>query len=183
MLAAVLTKAKSCNACSASGAIRLIPVLSISRQEPLHASQGLPLARAPQRVKQEAAEADSSLLQCFAVVLAMPMLILFVTPYVVISQAQCTKASQLPTALGLVADMRRRGIAINNHTYCALLSVCLKANELDLALNIFQQLQLEGVTPSIVTYNIILEVYAKQGMWQQALQTVNALNSQVRAMS
>ena len=99
------------------------------------------------------------------------------------SQAQCTKASQLPTALGLVADMRRRGIPINNHTYCALLSVCLKANELDLALNIFQQLQLEGVTPSIVTYNIILEVYAKQGMWQQALQTVTALNSQVCGLS
>jgi hypothetical protein len=33
------------------------------------------------------------------------------------TQAQCTKSTQLPLALNLVAEMRARGVAINNHTY------------------------------------------------------------------
>ena len=96
-------------------------------------------------------------------------------------QSQCTKANQLHTALALTADMRSRGIQVNNHTYSALLNICVKTNELDLALDVFQQLLAEGLSPNIVTYNILLEVYAKQGMWQQAVQTLSMIYSQVRS--
>jgi pentatricopeptide repeat protein len=75
--------------------------------------------------------------------------------------------------------MRSRGIQVNNHTYSALLNICVKTNELDLALDVFQQLLAEGLTPNIVTYNILLEVYAKQGMWQQAVQTLSMIQTQV----
>jgi pentatricopeptide repeat protein len=54
-------------------------------------------------------------------------------------QAQCTGPSQLRRALSLVADMRARGIALNTHTYSAILNVCIKAGQPELALDVYTQ--------------------------------------------
>ncbi|KIY91222.1 hypothetical protein MNEG_1587 [Monoraphidium neglectum] len=56
--------------------------------------------------------------------------------------SQCSSHHQLRRALELVSEMRARKVALNVHTYSALLNVCLKCNELDLALDIYQQARL-----------------------------------------
>jgi pentatricopeptide repeat protein len=54
-------------------------------------------------------------------------------------------------ALELVAEMETRAVAINVHTYSALLNVCLKANQLDLAISIRDQmLQVQPPLPTVI---------------------------------
>jgi len=53
----------------------------------------------------------------------------------------CGQRQALRHALGLVGEMRARGIPCNTHTYSALMNVAIKSGELDLALDIFRQLQ------------------------------------------
>lgn len=56
-------------------------------------------------------------------------------------QAQCTGPAQLRRALTLVADMRARSIALNTHTYTAILNVCIKAGQPELALDVYAQVK------------------------------------------
>ena len=60
-------------------------------------------------------------------------------------------------------------------------TVAAQANELDLALDVYRQLVREGCTPNLVTYNILIDVYGKMGSWQEAVQVLDALESQVLA--
>lgn len=53
----------------------------------------------------------------------------------------CGHRQALRHALGLVGEMRARGIACNTHTYSALMNVAIKCGELELALDVFHQLQ------------------------------------------
>ncbi len=54
--------------------------------------------------------------------------------------ALCGQRQSLRHALGLVGEMRARGITCNTHTYSALMNVAIKCGELELALDVFQQL-------------------------------------------
>jgi pentatricopeptide repeat protein len=46
--------------------------------------------------------------------------------------AVCSSGQQLQRALDLMAEMRKRGVTCNVHTYSALMNVCIKCNEVAL---------------------------------------------------
>lgn len=60
----------------------------------------------------------------------------------------CGHRQALRHALGLVGEMRARGIACNTHTYSALMNVAIKCGELELALDVFHQLQVTHLCTS-----------------------------------
>ena len=56
-------------------------------------------------------------------------------------QAQCTSQAQLALALELLADMRRRGVEPNTHTYSSLLHVAAKAGDTARALDVYAEVR------------------------------------------
>ena len=55
----------------------------------------------------------------------------------------CGQRQELEKALHLVADMRRRGITPNIHTYTALINTCIKSGDYTLALDVFKTLEVQ----------------------------------------
>ena len=60
----------------------------------------------------------------------------------------CGQRRELDKALTLVADMRSRGIALNIHTYTALINTCIKSGNYSLALDVFETLKVTAYSPS-----------------------------------
>ncbi len=66
-------------------------------------------------------------------------------------------------AFGVLKDMRRRRMALEERTFCSLLNACAKAEDLPAAEKVFGMMADAGVQPNVQVYTSLIDAYVKDG--------------------
>lgn len=97
--------------------------------------------------------------------------------------SMCIYQQDVDRAMGLIEEMRQRGIERNVHTYTALMNVCIKCGKCQLALESYKNMRDDGIDPNVVTYNTLIDIYGKMGQWEQAVKVVASMKGEVHCVT
>ena len=89
----------------------------------------------------------------------------------------CAKGGEWQRALGLLDEMRSRGLVPDEITYNSVINACAKGDESQRALNLLDEMRSRGLVPNVITYNSVINACAKGGEWQRALNLLDEMRS------
>ena len=81
------------------------------------------------------------------------------------------------SALSLLDEMRKAGVAPSVYSYSAAISACEKGRQWEDALSLLEEMRTRGVEPSVYSFNAAISACGAGGQWERALSLLEEMHS------
>ena len=78
----------------------------------------------------------------------------------------CSKAGAWETAVALLGEMQRSGVAPNAVSFNAAIGACKQGEHFEMAMRILSDMQRANVEPDLITFSVAISTCEKSGQWK-----------------